>query len=320
MTLKEWFEYWQKNCVKGYVKAHTESEYREIVRLHILPKLGEKEVGEITALQVQEFLNEKYNSGSIRTKNGLSASTVNLIFAVLKRALDDAVKFGVSEKNPCGRVQRIKGEERRIEVFTDRERRRIEAEALRRGGEYLGIVIALHTGLRLGELLALEWRDVNFRNRTIRVNKTVCKMKGEEGYRVHIDSPKTRASARIIPITAETCVLLREERKKSKSRYVITSGKDEPHSVRGYQHKFERMLKGLKIARRGFHALRHTFATAAVESGADIKNISEIMGHENTQITLNRYVHGTLSGKRRAILRMEKGMRREALYQTRLKM
>lgn len=313
MMVKEWFEYWQKNCVKGYVKAHTESEYGEIARLHILPKLGEKEVDEITALQVQEFLNEKYNSGSIRTNKRLSASTVNLIFSVLKRAMDDAVKFGVSEKNPCGQVQRIKGGEKIVEVFTDRERRKIEAEAINRGGEYIGIVIALHTGLRLGELLALEWKDVNFKNRTIKVNKTVCKMKAEDGYCIHIDSPKTRASSRTIPITAEMCGLLQGEKGKSRSRYVITNGKDEPHSVRGYQHKFERMLKVLKITRRGFHSLRHTFATAAVESGADIKNISEIMGHESTQITLNRYVHGTLSGKRRAILRMEKGMKSGAI-------
>lgn len=78
-------------------------------------------------------------------------------------------------------------------------------------------------------------------------------------------------------------------------------------------------MNSLKIARRGFHALRHTFATVAVESGADIKNVSELMGHGNVQITLNRYVHGTLNGKRRAILRMEKGMKREELYPTQLK-
>lgn len=110
-------------------------------------------------------------------------------------------------------------------------------------------------------------------------------------------TPKTRTSRREIPIPKQILEIMKSIRKKSNSKYVIANAAS-PVSVRSYQRSFELLLKKLNIAHKGFHALRHTFATRALECGMDVKTLSEILGHKNPTITLNRYVHSLMEHKK----------------------
>lgn len=151
-------------------------------------------------------------------------------------------------------------------------------------------VLCLYLGLRIGELLALTWNDIDFNKSTLSVTKT-CHDGYIDGKRCVIaDTPKTENSRRDIPLSKPILSLLREIKKQSKSEYVI-SDNGSAVFVRSYQRTFELLLKRLKIPHKGFHALRHTFATRALECGMDVKTLSEILGHKNATITLNRYAH-----------------------------
>ena len=165
----------------------------------------------------------------------------------------------------------------------------------------IGILICLYTGLRVGELLALEWTDIDFSKNELKVNKT-CYDKG----RTHITTaPKTTSSVRVIPIPKQLVPILKQLKKRCKSQYVISEN-GTYISIRSYQRSFELLLKRLGIPHQGFHSLRHTFATRALECGMDVKTLSEILGHKNATVTLNRYAHSLMDHKRDMMNRLGK--------------
>ena len=156
--------------------------------------------------------------------------------------------------------------------------------------KYRGIILCLYTGLRIGELLALTWNDIDFEKSILSITKT-CHDGNENGEHIRIiDTPKTENSMRQIPLSKTLVKMLKEIKKKSKCEFVIADG-EKPVFIRSYQRMFELFLKELKLPHKGFHSLRHTFATRALECGMDVKSLSEILGHKNAMITLNRYAH-----------------------------
>ena len=163
----------------------------------------------------------------------------------------------------------------------------------------LGILMCLYTGLRIGELLALEWSDVNFEKQELYVRKTCYDRVGE---RV-ISSPKTKSSVRIIPIPKQIIPALTKLKVTGMCQYVI-SDHGQYVSIRSYQRSFALLLKKLCIPHRGFHALRHTFATRALECGMDVRTLAEILGHKNPTVTLNRYAHSLMEHKREMMNRL----------------
>ena len=169
-----------------------------------------------------------------------------------------------------------------------------------------GVLLCLYSGLRIGELLALEWNDVDLVKGEVSVTKS-CYDGTDEQRRLCriITTPKTDSSVRIIPVPKQLIPLLREHKKKSKSKYVISNGA-EGVTVRSYQRSFELLLKKNNIEHHGFHVLRHTFATRAIECGMDVKSLSEILGHKNPTITLKRYVHSFMEHKKEYMNRVGK--------------
>ena len=152
-------------------------------------------------------------------------------------------------------------------------------------------------GLRIGELLALTWDALDFNRGILTVAKS-CHDSWDHGeYFKVIDTPKTECSKRIIPIPRQLLSRLKEYRKTTKGIYVVGSERIQGMQVRSYQKTFELLLKRIKLPHKGFHALRHTFATRALECGMDIKTLSEILGHKNPTITLKRYAHSMLEHK-----------------------
>ena len=219
---------------------------------------------------------------------------------MIQAALQVAYRLGYLSEYTADKVKRPKAAEKQIECFTVEEQKKIEAAALAdRRPKMFGIVLCLYTGLRIGELLALEWSDIDFAKGEISVNKS-C----HDSKKNLIEAPKTPTSRRIVPIPKQLLPLLREQKKKSSSAFVV--GEDKVQTVRSYQYSFSLLLRRIGVLHRGFHALRHTFATRALECGMDVKTLSEILGHKNPTVTLNRYVHSLMPHKHEMMNRLGK--------------
>ena len=164
-----------------------------------------------------------------------------------------------------------------------------------------GIVLCLYTGLRIGELIALQWKDIDLQKGVLTVSRSCHDKNGS----IVFDEPKTVTSCRVIPLPKQLLPKLKNIKKNSNSDFVVSMGGNAV-SVRSYQRSFELLLKKLNITHRGFHSLRHTFATRALECGMDVKTLSEILGHKNPTVTLNRYVHSLLEHKAAMMNRLGK--------------
>lgn len=289
MKYQQWLKIWLNNYVKTTCKARTCNIYAQAVE-RIIPRLGEIELSELTLSLLQQFVTDLL-APSIGKP--LSASTVNVTISVLQNSLKTAHLLGHVATYEANKIRRPKSAEKRVECFSVLEQKQIEAH-IKNGKKlkFYGIIICLYTGLRLGELLALEWNNVDMDACTLTVEKTCYYLNGE---RIE-DAPKTANSLRAIPFPKQLLPLFKEMYKARQTKYVIeVNGK--PLVPRSYQRSFELLLYKLKIPHRGFHSLRHTFATRALECGMDVKTLAELLGHTNPTVTLKRYAHSMLEYK-----------------------
>lgn len=293
MKYKDWLRVWYENYIKPAAKTRTAEKYREIISNRLIPNFGEYKTEEISPLEMQKYITNLSVCGNLVTGKGLSSNSINGIITVAQASLKAAYEAGVCLKCIANKIKRPKTYEKKIECFSLREQQTIEQCVLNSGKtKDLGIIICLYTGLRLGELLALSWKDVNFQERIIIVSKTCHDCKG--GKR-NFGTPKTKSSCREIPIPRKLLTILSEMKKEGCEFVIHKNGR--PMGVRTYQKYFESLQKRLNIKRRGFHSLRHTFATRALECGMDVKTLSEILGHKNSAVTLNRYAHSLTEHK-----------------------
>lgn len=307
MKYKDWLKEWLENIVKPTAKMRTYGRYSELITGHIVPKIGEYEMNDLTPLILQKLVTELLQSGNLITGKGLSANTVNTIVTILQNSLKSAYAFGKADEYIAERIKRPKAQETGVVSFSKTEQKQIEQAVFISGKDKLfGIILCLYTGLRIGELLALEWGDIDFPKGLLKITKSCHYGKNARGkFERQTDTPKTHTSRRTIPIPKQILGTLKTIRRRSESKYVIANG-ESPISVRSYQRSFALLLRKLKIPHKGFHALRHTFATRALECGMDVKTLSEILGHKNASITLNRYVHSLLEHKQEMMNRVGK--------------
>ena len=264
MKLFDWTKTWLEHYVKPTVKARTLERYCALAE-HFLPYLGEREMDRLTVSDVQICIGEMLRVGNRRTGAGLSATTVNTVITVLQGALKEAFSVGVIDSYIGDKIKRPRTQETRISCFTQREQKQIEEAVFVSGKPKLyGIVLCLYTGLRIGELLALKKGEVDLSHHLIVVENTAYDGHDAEGHYQRIETTaKTKSSKRVIPIPKQILPLVRALCKTKGTDYLITDhGK--PISVRSYQRSFELLLKKQKIPHRGFHTLRHTFATRAL--------------------------------------------------------
>ncbi len=298
MKYQIWLIRWLDNYVKPTSKERTYTRYSEIVAGHIIPKLGEYEIQDLTPYILQCFVTDLTNHGNLKTGKGLSPSTVNSIITVVQNSLRTSYTLGYAKEYIADKVKRPKVQEKRIECFSVNEQKKIEKYVLESGKESLfGILLCLYTGLRLGELLALEWSDIDFSKQEINVNKSCHDSKTNGTFGRITEFPKTLSSIRIIPIPKQFMSILKKEKRKSRSIYVVSNG-EKNMAFRSYQRAFDTVLRKLSLPHRGFHSLRHTFATRALECGMDVKTLSEILGHRSPTVTLNRYAHSLMEHKK----------------------
>ena len=294
-----WLDEWFCNYIRPSSKRRTCERYSEIIEKRLKVKLGEYELDELTPLVLQRYITELIESGNMKTGKGLAANSVNGIITVIQNSLKLAYALGTIKEYAADKIRRPKTKEKEVTCFTLSEQKKIERAALAgKKTKWLGIVVCLYTGLRIGELLALEWKDVDFQKGMLTVSKSRHEGKDENGRYAHIvESPKTVSSGRCIPLPKQILCELRMLKRKSRSAYVISNG-ERSIPVRSYQRSFERLLKKLDIPHKGFHALRHTFATRALECGMDVKMLSELLGHKDPAVTLRRYVHSLMEQKK----------------------
>ncbi len=293
--LTEWLEIYQKE----HIKARTYSRYQGLITMHIVPALGDRSISELGRREIQDFLSQQKKDGNMRNGEKLSATSTNMMLSVLNLAFEYACDMEYVEENPCVRVRRTKAETKKIEAFTVEEQRAIETEiAMAEDKRLHGILLCLYTGLRIGELLGLTWNDVDLERGVIKITKTVYREKNESGtWQICVDTPKTKASDRVIPLPEYITNMLRQDYENAQTPYVVENKKGERMSIRSYQYIFEKLTERTGVRKLNFHALRHTFATRAIECGMDIKTVADIMGHQNASITLNRYAHCMLDHK-----------------------
>lgn len=291
MKLKELLELWLERYMKHTIKIRTYNRYKCICELHLIKDLGDYGLAELKPNILQDFLlkliNDKY-----------STNTIKGIVSVLKQALKLAVTLEFIDKEYCSSLKLPTIEEKEISVFTKKEQKLIESFCLnQKRKNYIGIVICLYTGIRLGELLALTWDDIDFNSNLLTINKTSYSVKIDGKSQIVVDKPKTKKSNRIIPLPNQLIKLLKVMKKESDSKYIITTRSLGMVDNRSYQRTFKYILRINNITYRNFHSLRHTFATNAIELGMDVKTLAEILGHTNAMITLNRYSHSLLDYK-----------------------
>ena len=299
MTTQELLTEWLENYEKERVKPRTYSRYQGILVSHIIPALGNTEISELSRRQIQEFLAQKKKDGNVKNGESLSATSTNLMLTVLNMAFEYAFDMELIEENPCVRLKRVPEDSKKVEAFTKDEQRRLEARIdVEEDRRLFGIRLCLYSGLRIGELLGLEWSDIDLERGIITIDKTVYREKDDTGsWQLCVDKPKTKSSERSIPLPSYITEQMLEYQKGALSPYVIENKKGERMSIRSYQYIFEKLTERAGVRRLNFHALRHTFATRAIECGMDIKTLSEIMGHKNASVTLNRYAHSMMDTK-----------------------
>lgn len=297
MKYIEWLNIWLNNYIKPSAKERTYIRYEQLIRTHVAPKIGGKDVDDLTPIVLQSLVTELLNAGNLKTGKELSANFVNMVISVIQNSLKTAHLVGIANEYVANKIKRPKTKEKQVECFSVSEQKKIENYILQSDKDKLfGIVLCLYTGLRIGELLALTWDDIDFGKGLLFVSKTCHDGNdGEKHIRI-TDSPKTVNSRRVIPLPKQILPLLKGVKKRSQCKYIVADG-DKSVFVRSYQRTFELLLKKLHIPHKGFHSLRHTFATRALECGMDVKTLSEILGHKNATITLNRYAHSLLDHK-----------------------
>lgn len=302
MKFKDWLQEWLAYYVKPTTKERTYKKYRRQIDKHILPRLGGYEMEELSAQVLQRFAVEL-------TDKGLAPNTVIGIVSVLKASVKRAAMLGVTNVQCTDAIVCPKAREKQVESFSMGEQRKIEQYIFECGKDSLfGIILCFYTGLRIGELLALTWRDVDLMKGVITISKSCHdEWKGGEYIKI-IDTPKTENAYRIVPIPQQLLPQLRAIKKKSDCEYVVNGKSVYGSQVRSYQRTFERLLARLGLSHKGFHALRHTFATRALEVGMDVKTLSEILGHSNPTVTLKRYAHSMLEHNTEMMNRLGKIM------------
>lgn len=282
---------------RRYVKRSTYATYCTLIRSHLLPGLGGKE--DIREEEVQEFVNRKL-------ADGLSRKTARDILVILKMILRYGAKHGLLPERQIDVVFPPERENHEVQVLTLSNQRKLMNYVKENPGCYnLGILICLTAGLRIGEVCALQWDDVDVASGVIRVYKTIQRIyladENERFTGIIIDKPKTRNSQREIPMTRELLGLLRPLKKNAHGDYYVLTNSSKPTEPRIYRNYFNKILRRLNLPKMRFHGLRHSFATRCIESKCDYKTVSVLLGHSNISTTLNLYVHPNLEQKRKCI-------------------
>lgn len=298
-TINQITEEWKEEK-KKYVKKSTYAAYQLLIQNHIKPYFGD--LYEVNEEKVQQFVFDKLDAG-------LSEKTIRDIIIVLKMILKFGIKNGYLEYAQIDAKFPSKQEKKDLDVLSKADQKKF-MEHLRNNFTFknLGIFICLSTGMRIGEICGLRWCDVDTVEGVIKVRHTLQRIYIIEGETRHtellLDTPKTANSVRDIPMSSELLKMLKSLNKVVNENYYVISNDIKPIEPRTYRNYYKKLCKQLDIPELKFHGLRHSFATRCIESKADYKTVSVLLGHSNISTTLNLYVHPNKEQKKKTIDKM----------------
>ena len=283
------------------LKGGTKKKYIQLLQTHILPELGNLPLQDINATMVNAFLNNKLENGRLDGKGGLSPSYVRSISLIVSSVLSLAANEDFCKPLKSS-INKPSVNKKELAVLSIDDQRILERHIKTNlTGTNVGIMISLYTGLRIGEICALNWEDINLNKSTLSVRHTVSRVNINNSSKsksvLILDSPKTNASQREVPIPSPLLAIINKYKSISTSPFIVSETSTFT-SPRTFEYRYHKVLSICNIQQLNYHALRHTFATRCVQAGIDIKTLSEILGHANAAITLNTYVHSSIEMKK----------------------
>ncbi len=289
------------NQKKAMITPSTYAGFTLIAENHLLPYFGKRKIGSITEQDIQKYILYLYEEGRIDKSGGLTVKTIRDVILVLRLALGYAYKERLIPLLNWDLIEYPKDVAAKnvISLSKEQEQSLIQAIYMNLNRRAAGILIALFTGVRIGELCGLQMKDISLVDKTIIINKTVQRIydKKKKTTYVHIGPPKTKTSCRTIPVPSLLMNIIKKFYTDNPSHYFLT-GKSKPTEPRTYRQFFVRFLKRHHLEQVKFHEIRHTFAVRAIEIPEfDIKSLSEILGHKNVSFTLNVYGRANLQQK-----------------------
>lgn len=307
INFKKVAELWIKKKETS-TKDSTYIHYYNLLKNHIEPKLGDEIIEDITLLKLEEMIITFSTEGRLDYNGGLSQKTVCDITIIVKAILRYAETLGYNLSCNLSSFA-VKQPYREFKVLSRKEQSAINKFLMSQTGfTELGVLIALYTGLRIGELCALNIDDFDLGMKKLTINKTMQRLQHKQGdfsskTHITISSPKSKSSIREIPVPDFIIERIRSA-EYPKGAYILTGTSDKFIEPRTMENRFNKIMQNLSIENVSFHTLRHTFATRCVEVGVDIKTLSETLGHSNVNITLNRYVHSSFEMKQKGLQKL----------------
>ena len=288
--------------IKDKLKHSTYVKYYNITQNHIICDIGKVQIENLSTQLINNFIESKLLNGNLITQKGLSIKTVKDIISVLKLILKYATTFGI-KINCVFDNSLLKSTSLKTGNIPTIDRENLLKYLCNNTNHInIGILISLYTGIRIGELCALKFEDISIESKVIHISKTLQRLQrlsndDDSKTEIVISSPKSNNSIRDIPIPDFIIKLIIDNNFYDPNAYILTGRTDRYIEPRTLENKFKRVSQECKIESYTFHTLRHTFATNCIEVGDDPKTLSEILGHSNVNITLNRYVHTSLELK-----------------------
>ena len=316
ITFGDWAQRYLNHYAKPSTEETTHAVYQTILRSHLTPAIGDIPLSKLRTGDIQKICSEKTTGGRIRGSGGLSSSTINHILALCKQILEQAVNEGLIVRNVAKQVKAPKLVQKEKQALS-KEQAQDLLESLQSHRLYAAYFLAIHLGLRRGEIAGLTWDAINFEKKTISIHQAMRKTKTDSP---KIARPKTSTSVRELPVSDE-CVSvlsehkLRQEQEKMEARknsgtykdqkYVFCNEIGVPYYLDTYMLTLKKHMIKKGLPELSIHELRHTFATLAVGVQTDTKTLQQLLGHSTPHMALH-YTHGSTKAREEAVGRLSK--------------
>ena len=311
-TVEQWCHEWLWSYKRNSVKQKTFDQYETILRTHIIPDIGDIRLADLKTMHIQRIINKMYDSG-------LSHRTIEVMKIVMHAALKQAQRNKLVGENVCENVVLPRKQPKRIRVLNEDEQTKLIA-ALKDNYIGRGLLFALYTGMRRGEVLALKWSDYDKNEKTISITKALSRVRtyNKDGNKtmLTVTTPKTDTSIRTVPLIDKAVELLAEHKRKQE-RYmelvgdyytdndlIFSSSRGDYLDPGNFNRKLNKTVKKIGIPRISPHVLRHSFATRGLEAEVSLKAMQELLGHSSITVTGDIYTHILKEQKRKEISKL----------------